>query len=102
MNVALLFSVAGFIFNLILLGLVVEKIREVMLWCQGLHDRIVARNHAVILGWTDQTLFLLGELAQMYAERGTTYMSFWNVFQVLLNTSIVVFVGAAWIHATRP
>ena len=32
------------------------------------HGRIIANDHTVILGWTDKTLFLLGELAEMMTD----------------------------------
>ena len=32
--------------------------------------RVVQNEHTVVLGWTDRTLFLLGELAEMFQGAG--------------------------------
>ena len=58
----------GFILNLIFLGLIVEQIRVLLDSWRRTHGRIVENEHTVILGWTDKTLFLLGELAEMMTD----------------------------------
>lgn len=66
--VVILFSFLGFILNLIFLGLVVEKCRTELDSWRRIHGKIVANGHTVVLGWTDKTLFLLGELADMMTD----------------------------------
>ena len=63
--VAIFFSVGGFIFNLVMLGLVVEVLRESMDRWQRLYRLVIANDHTVILGWTDKTLFLIAEQARL-------------------------------------
>mmetsp|Transcript_22240 Transcript_22240/g.48524 ORF Transcript_22240/g.48524 Transcript_22240/m.48524 type:complete len:285 (+) Transcript_22240:199-1053(+) len=63
--VAVVFSVFGFIFNLAVLGIVVEFMRNRLKIWQQRHHRVVANGHVVILGWSVKTLFLLGEIAEM-------------------------------------
>ena len=60
----ILFSVAGFILNLIFLGLIVDTCRTLIEKWRLIHHRVIANDHTVVLGWTDKTLFLLGELAE--------------------------------------
>ena len=62
------FSILGFVLNLIFLGLIVEQVRELLDSWRRKHGRIVANDHTIILGWTDKTLFLLGELAEMITD----------------------------------
>jgi len=60
--VAMLFSFLGFVYNLALLGLVVDVIRGQLAHWKWAKSRISARDHILILGWGDKTLFLLDEL----------------------------------------
>ncbi|KAH8059746.1 hypothetical protein JL721_9163 [Aureococcus anophagefferens] len=63
--VAVVFSILGFVFNLVLLGLIVERVRLIMAtWVQR-YGKTVVTGHILVLGWTDRTLFLLGEIAEM-------------------------------------
>ena len=62
---AAVFSVAGYIFNVALIGVIVEWIRAAVVRFKRTHNTIIANHHVVVLGWTDKTLFLLEELAQM-------------------------------------
>ena len=66
--VAALFSVLGFVFNLVLLGVIVERIRMRIARFRKHHLAMVCNDHIVVLGWTDKTLFLLEEMAQMLAD----------------------------------
>ena len=71
----LLFSVAGFIFNLVVLGIIVELLRMLMDRWKRLHHRVIANDHTIILGWTDKTLFLIEEQARLLTgskQRGGT------------------------------
>ena len=65
--VVLLFSSFGFIFNLVVLGLVVEFLRTLLIRWKRLHRRVIANDHTIILGWTDKTLFLIEEQARLLA-----------------------------------
>jgi len=62
------FSILGFILNLIFLGLIVENVRKQLDTWRRAYGCVVANDHTVILGWTDKTLFLLGELAEMMTD----------------------------------
>ena len=63
--VAVTFSIVGFLFNLVLLGLIVERVKIFLDSMVETYGKIVRRKHILVLGWTDRTLFLLGELAEM-------------------------------------
>ena len=66
--VVVVFSILGFLLNLIFLGIIVEHMRILLDSLRRTHGRIIANDHTVILGWTDKTLFLLGELAEMMTD----------------------------------
>jgi hypothetical protein len=66
-GVAFIFSVCGFIFNLVFLGVIVEFARGQLRSWEVLYGRIVMNDHIVVLGWTDMTLFVLSELDAMFA-----------------------------------
>lgn len=66
--VAVSFSIMGFILNLVFLGFIVENCRVILETWRIRHYRIVENGHTVVLGWTDKTLFLLGELAEMLTD----------------------------------
>jgi len=73
--VLLFFTVCGFIFNLVVLGLVVGNLVTLLTRWLRLYHVVVANQHTVILGWTDRTLFLMAELAERMsssARRGGT------------------------------
>lgn len=65
---AMLFSVCGFIFNLAVLGLIVDVIRSTLERWERIRSRIVANGHTVILGWGDKTLCLVDELRHVYMQ----------------------------------
>lgn len=46
-------------------GVFVEAASDNMKFQQRAHKRVVISGHTLVLGWTDKTVFLLGELAQM-------------------------------------
>jgi hypothetical protein len=66
--IAVSFSVCGFIFNLVFLGVIVEIARGKLREWETLYGRIVMNDHVVVLGWTDMTLFVLSELDAMFAN----------------------------------
>jgi len=55
-------SVSGYIFNLTLMGLVVEAIRVMLKHFKEMYSRISTTGHVLIIGWGDKTLLLLSEL----------------------------------------
>jgi len=63
--VAIVLSVSGFAFNLVVMGLIVEYVRKTLRWWRLTRGRVVLNDHIVILGWTDRTLFLCSELCEM-------------------------------------
>ena len=63
--VAIVLSVCGFAFNLVVMGLIVEYVRKTLRWWRLTRGRVVLNDHIVILGWTDRTLFLTSELCEM-------------------------------------
>ncbi|KAH8074761.1 hypothetical protein JL721_2334 [Aureococcus anophagefferens] len=63
--VAIVLSVSGFAFNLVVMGLIVEYVRKTLRWWRLTRGRVVLNDHVVILGWTDRTLFLCSELCEM-------------------------------------
>ena len=54
--VALVLSVFGFIFNLTVLGVVVDAIRSLMDKWERTRSRLICNGHTLILGWTDKTV----------------------------------------------
>eukprot|EP00928_Gymnodinium_smaydae_P031885 TRINITY_DN23255_c0_g1_i1.p1 TRINITY_DN23255_c0_g1~~TRINITY_DN23255_c0_g1_i1.p1 ORF type:complete len:713 (+),score=60.57 TRINITY_DN23255_c0_g1_i1:3-2141(+) len=60
--IALVFSICGFIFNLVFLGMIVQIIREVLERWHDDRSRISTSGHTLVLGWTDKTMFLLHEM----------------------------------------
>jgi len=67
--IAAIFSICGFVFNLFLLGVVVDKIRTSLNTFESHNKVIIANGHFVVLGWSERTLFLLAEAAQMLSDR---------------------------------
>lgn len=68
--VAVFFSVSGLVFNLTLLGTVVDLVHRRLSDYKELYSRIDAHGHVLILGWGEKTLWLLNELlsAEKYAN----------------------------------
>mmetsp|Transcript_58296 Transcript_58296/g.165768 ORF Transcript_58296/g.165768 Transcript_58296/m.165768 type:complete len:824 (-) Transcript_58296:68-2539(-) len=66
--VAVLFSVFGFVFNLAVLGLVVDVVRGTLYQWKQKHSRVIANGHVLVLGWGEKSLFLLRELHAISGE----------------------------------
>lgn len=66
--VAAAFSVMGFIFNLVLLGIIVDVCHTSLVRQRTLRARSYSSGHTLVLGWTDRTIFLLTELCQCYGQ----------------------------------
>jgi len=67
--ISVTFSVLGFTFNLLMLGLIVDISRSALEYWRRKRSRIVANGHILLLGWTDKTLFVMEELIQRAANR---------------------------------
>jgi hypothetical protein len=97
--IAAFFSILGFIFNLGLLGVVVEMIRSTISRFRAEYLSIIANDHLVVLGWSEKTLFLLAEAAQMLsdrAERGTQTMAILSEMNALEMKAEVKIVYPDW------
>lgn len=91
--VAVSFSIMGFILNLIFLGILVETIRQVLDNWRRFYGRIIENGHTVVLGWTDKTLFLLGELAEMMTDSqagGGTIVVLGELDTVEMRTEVAI------------
>ena len=61
-------SLLGFTWVLVVFGIITERVGlQIRTW-RHKHARLVLKGHILVLGWTDKTLFLIGELAQMMAD----------------------------------
>ena len=62
---AVITSLLGFGWVLVGFGIIVDRVGLILDGWRRQHAKLVVQGHTLILGWTDKTLFLLGELAQM-------------------------------------
>ena len=65
---AVAISLIGFMWVLVVFGTVSEQVSEAMSYWRRTYARVDVRDHTLILGWNDKTLFLVGELAQMLSD----------------------------------
>jgi len=67
-------SLGGFVFVLIVLGVVCDVISRNMEHCTNMHKRVVANGHTLVLGWSDKSIDLVHGLANMmrHTRRGAT------------------------------
>ena len=91
--VAVCFSILGFVFNLVLLGIIVEHVRLVLDFWVGTHNKIVERGHVLVLGWTDKTLFLLLRGARGPAARFRGVVAAFRAKVVLLQRTWRAYVA---------
>uniref|UniRef100_A0A7S4V5U9 Ion channel n=1 Tax=Alexandrium monilatum TaxID=311494 RepID=A0A7S4V5U9_9DINO len=68
--IAVIFSIFGFTYNLLILGLIVEGARIGLDTLHKRRNRLVCNGHSLILGWSEKTLFLLKEMAAASLNRG--------------------------------
>lgn len=68
--VAVVFSVLGFLYNLLILGLIVEVARQGLDTVHRQRNRLVANGHSLVLGWSEKTLFVLREMMAAAKNRG--------------------------------
>jgi len=68
--VAVVFTIFGYVFNLLFLGLIVEIVRNKMAEFQRRHSRIVANDHTVLLGWSEKSLYVIRELLHRADNKG--------------------------------
>jgi len=62
--IAVCISIVGFVFLLLVLGVIVDVVRKILDFYETHHARIIANGHTVILGWSDKALFLLDEMVR--------------------------------------
>jgi len=67
-TVAAMFSILGFLYNLVLLGIIVEWIRAIMDRWTRTKSRVWCTDHILLLGWSEKTLFMLHEVFEGMAE----------------------------------
>jgi len=68
--IAVIFSVMGFLYNLVFLGLIVDVVRNLLAYWRKSRGRIVANKHTLLLGWTNRSLFLIAQLFESFKNRG--------------------------------
>lgn len=79
-------SLIGFLFLLVILGIVVDKVRSTCHKYHELYYRIIQQDHVLILGWNDKTLFLIRELCNMYENtKNPPNKSYMCVFIIQLD-----------------
>lgn len=61
-------SLAGFVWVMVVFGVLVEAIGRMLEGGRRRHAMLRVRDHILILGWTDKTLFLIREVAQMLTD----------------------------------
>ena len=86
--ISMCFSIFGFVFNLVLLGLIVEKVRWRLREWRLTRGKIVRNNHIVILGWTDRTLFLVSALCELVQGLSTTIVILGDVDEQLMRSEL--------------
>ena len=62
--IAVFISITGFVFLLLVLGVIVDVVRKVLDFYESHHARVIANGHTAILGWSDKALFLLDEMVR--------------------------------------
>jgi len=67
---AVIFSVFGFLYNLLFLGLVIDSVKNALEYWRRKRSRIVANGHTILLGWSEKTLFVMEELVKSAENRG--------------------------------
>merc|ERR1719382_601297 len=67
---AVTFSVLGFVYNLLMLGLIVDVVRSMLEFWRRKRSRIVANGHTLLLGWSEKSLFVMEELIKSAENRG--------------------------------
>eukprot|EP00929_Paragymnodinium_shiwhaense_P078136 TRINITY_DN4043_c1_g2_i1.p1 TRINITY_DN4043_c1_g2~~TRINITY_DN4043_c1_g2_i1.p1 ORF type:complete len:786 (-),score=199.19 TRINITY_DN4043_c1_g2_i1:57-2414(-) len=71
--VVVVFSILGFLFNLLVLGVIVQYASEKLDGWKRSRSMIVANGHVLLLGWTEKTLFLLREITARGAASQTRF-----------------------------
>lgn len=66
---AALLSILGFTFNLVLLGMVVDRVRRAIEMGREHWRKLRLHRHTLILGWNEKTLYLLSELLAQQNSR---------------------------------
>ena len=66
--IACALTVVGLMWTGLAFGLALDQIAVAMQRWRKAHQMIATSGHIVVLGWTEKTLFLIGELAQMLTD----------------------------------
>ncbi|CAK0798597.1 unnamed protein product, partial [Prorocentrum cordatum] len=69
-TVAVTVSVLGFVWNLTVMGTLVELIRETLKRYKRVYRHLHLSGHLLVLGWNDKTFFLLNELLSAERDAG--------------------------------
>jgi len=70
-SVAVIFSILGFTYNLLMLGMIVEIVKQALERWRRNRGRIVANGHTLLLGWAEKSLFVIDELLLSARKRNT-------------------------------
>ncbi|OQR88605.1 ion channel [Thraustotheca clavata] len=62
--IAMIVSIIGILFFAVILGFVVDSVREKMDSLKKGKSQVVEENHTVLLGWTDKSIYLIRELCR--------------------------------------
>ncbi|KDO16036.1 hypothetical protein SPRG_18429, partial [Saprolegnia parasitica CBS 223.65] len=62
--IAMIVSIIGILFFAVILGFVVDSVREKMDSLKKGKSNVVEENHTLLLGWTDKSIYLIKELCR--------------------------------------
>ncbi|OQR83152.1 ion channel [Achlya hypogyna] len=63
-GIAMVVSIVGILFFAVILGFVVDSVREKMDSLKKGKSQVVEENHTLLLGWTDKSIYLIRELCR--------------------------------------
>eukprot|EP00927_Polykrikos_kofoidii_P003255 TRINITY_DN11294_c0_g2_i1.p1 TRINITY_DN11294_c0_g2~~TRINITY_DN11294_c0_g2_i1.p1 ORF type:complete len:787 (-),score=143.39 TRINITY_DN11294_c0_g2_i1:42-2276(-) len=70
--VGVIFSILGFTYNLLVLGIIVELARVKLDAWKRQRSKLVLNGHVLVVGWTEKTIFLLREMIFMSTNKGSS------------------------------
>ncbi|KAF0694788.1 Aste57867_14386 [Aphanomyces stellatus] len=68
--IAMFVSIMGILFFAVILGFVVDSVREKMDSLKKGKSQVVEENHTLLLGWTDKSIYLIRELCRANESEG--------------------------------
>ena len=74
----------------VLLGIIVDYVRDFLLWYEEIASRLVANQHILILGWSDKIPYLLTELSHLYQSTATTVVIMSSEESVEMEKSLLL------------